>query len=40
MLLEAKGYEVLSAEDGFEVLACLKEGLPNLIISDLRMPTT
>jgi CheY-like chemotaxis protein len=38
MLLEAQGYEVLSAEDGFEGLACLKEALPNLIISDLSMP--
>ncbi len=38
MLLEAQGYEVLCAEDGFEGLAALKEALPDLIISDLRMP--
>jgi CheY-like chemotaxis protein len=38
MLLEAQGYEVLCAEDGFEGLAALKESLPDIIISDLRMP--
>lgn len=38
MLLEARGYQVLCAEDGFEGLATLKEALPDLIISDLRMP--
>jgi DNA-binding NtrC family response regulator len=37
-LLEAQGYEVLCAEDGFEGLAALKQSLPDLIISDLRMP--
>jgi len=38
MLLEAQGYEVLCAEDGFEGLAALKQSLPDIIISDLRMP--
>jgi len=38
MLLGAQGYEVLCAEDGFEGLAALKRSLPDIIISDLRMP--
>lgn len=38
LLLEAQGYEVLCAEDGFEGLAALKHALPDLIISDLQMP--
>lgn len=38
LLLEAQGYEVICAEDGFEGLAALKQSLPDLIISDLRMP--
>ncbi len=38
MLLEAQGYEVHCASDGFEGLATLKKALPDLIISDLRMP--
>ncbi len=37
-MLESQGYEVLCAEDGFEGLAALKRSLPDLIISDLRMP--
>ena len=37
-LLESKGYEVLGAEDGFEGLSALKRSLPDVIISDLRMP--
>src|SRR5581483_7500389 len=37
-LLKSQGYEVLSAEDGFEGLAALKQSLPDIIISDLRMP--
>lgn len=36
--LEKQGYEVLCAEDGFEGLTALKQSLPDLIISDLRMP--
>jgi DNA-binding response OmpR family regulator len=37
-VLEAAGYEVLTAEDGLEALHALDEALPDLIISDLRMP--
>jgi CheY-like chemotaxis protein len=36
--LESQGYEVLCAEDGFEGLLALKQSLPDIIISDLRMP--
>jgi len=38
VLLEAQGYEVLCAEDGFEGLTALKQSLPDIIISDLNMP--
>lgn len=38
LLLVSQGYEVLCAEDGFEGLTALKRSLPDLIISDLRMP--
>lgn len=37
-LLQAKGYEVLCVEDGFEGLVALKGSLPDMILSDLRMP--
>jgi CheY-like chemotaxis protein len=37
-VLEAAGYEVLTATDGMEALHALDEALPDLIISDLRMP--
>lgn len=37
-VLEAAGYEVLTAADGLEGLHTLDEALPDLIISDLRMP--
>jgi len=37
-VLEASGYEVLTAADGLEGLNALDEALPDLIISDLRMP--
>jgi CheY-like chemotaxis protein len=37
-LLEAQGYKVLCAADGFEGLSALKQSLPDVIISDLRMP--
>jgi CheY-like chemotaxis protein len=37
-LLEAQGYIVLCAADGFEGLSALKQSLPDVIISDLRMP--
>jgi CheY-like chemotaxis protein len=38
LLLKSRGYEVLCAEDGFEGLIALKRSLPDIIISDLRMP--
>jgi CheY-like chemotaxis protein len=37
-ILEAQGYEVHCAKDGFAGLVALKESLPDLIISDLQMP--
>jgi CheY-like chemotaxis protein len=37
-VLQAAGYEVLAAADGLEGLHALDEALPDLIISDLRMP--
>jgi CheY-like chemotaxis protein len=37
-VLDAAGYEVLTAADGLEALNALDEALPDLIISDLRMP--
>ncbi len=38
LLLSGQGYYVLCAEDGFEGLAALKQSLPDIIISDLKMP--
>lgn len=37
-LLSQQGYVVLTARDGFEALAELQGGLPELIISELKMP--
>ena len=37
-ILETKGYEVRTASDGFTALAELRRALPDVIISDLRMP--
>jgi len=37
-VLSRRGYEVRTASDGFEALAELRRSLPDLIISDLRMP--
>ena len=37
-ILESQGYEVHCAGDGFQGLAALKKSLPDMIISDLRMP--
>ena len=37
-ILETKGYEVRTACDGFAALAELRRALPEVIISDLRMP--
>jgi CheY-like chemotaxis protein len=38
VLLTSAGYEVATANDGFEALLHLKRVLPQLIISDLNMP--
>jgi CheY-like chemotaxis protein len=37
-ILESQGYEVMCAVDGFEGLSTLRQSLPDVIISDLRMP--
>ncbi len=37
-ILESQGYEVMSAVDGFDGLSTLRRSLPDVIISDLRMP--
>ena len=37
-VLGSRGYEVHTASDGFQALAELSRSLPDLIISDLRMP--
>ena len=37
-LLAGEGYEVSTAEDGLEAMEHLVDPLPNLLISDLRMP--
>jgi CheY-like chemotaxis protein len=37
-LLEGEGYEVATAENGFDALLKLKQSLPDVIISDLNMP--
>ena len=37
-LLEGEGYEVATAENGFDALLKLKESLPDVIVSDLNMP--
>jgi DNA-binding response OmpR family regulator len=38
MILESKGYQVVTAQDGIEGLATLKAEMPNLLILDLLMP--
>jgi CheY-like chemotaxis protein len=38
MLLAARGYDVVAAEDGFDALLQMKTHVPELIISDLNMP--
>jgi CheY-like chemotaxis protein len=38
MLLTSAGYDVATANDGFEALLHLKRTLPGMIISDLNMP--
>lgn len=37
-LLSDQGYEVLTAGDGFEALAAMRGGVPDLLITDLKMP--
>jgi CheY-like chemotaxis protein len=37
-VLESKGFEVRTANDGFHALIELRKAEPNVIISDLRMP--
>ncbi len=37
-MLQGKGYVVRTAEDGFAGLVMLRQTLPDIIISDLRMP--
>ena len=36
-LLESEGYDVSTAEDGFDALLHLQQALPDLILSDLNM---
>lgn len=38
LVFEEKGYEVRTAADGFEALAELRRSMPDVIVSDLRMP--
>jgi len=38
MILESKGYQVSTAPDGIEGLACLKADKPDMMILDLLMP--
>ena len=38
MVLESRGYQVITAQDGIEGLACLKVEKPDLMILDLMMP--
>lgn len=38
MILESKGYQVVTAQDGIEGLASLKAEKPDLMILDLLMP--
>ncbi len=37
-MLSREGYEVIRVRDGFEALACLRLGEPNILISELAMP--
>ena len=38
LVFKEKGYEVRTAADGFEALVELRRSLPDVIVSDLRMP--
>lgn len=37
-MLESQGYEVQVAEDGFDALNHLSQSLPDILITDLRLP--
>lgn len=37
-VLSREGYEVRTARDGFEALAVLRGSIPDLLVSDLKMP--
>jgi CheY-like chemotaxis protein len=37
-ILQASGYDVTTAEDGFAALRAIRAAVPDLIISDMRMP--
>jgi CheY-like chemotaxis protein len=37
-LLEIRGYAVVTARQGREAVACLEEGRPDLVLSDVMMP--
>jgi len=39
LMLTSRGYEVQTAENGFEALVMLRESLPDIIVSDLKMPS-
>lgn len=38
ILLRARGAEVVTAADGWEALVCARTLLPDLVVTDLRMP--
>ncbi len=38
MILAVEGYEIATAEDGFDALLQLKQSIPDVIVSDLNMP--
>ena len=38
MILESRGYQVVTARDGVEGLANIKAEMPNLVILDMMMP--
>jgi CheY-like chemotaxis protein len=38
MILRVNGYEVETANDGFDALTCLRSRVPDIILSDLNMP--
>jgi two-component system cell cycle response regulator DivK len=37
-VLEAEGYLVVEAEDGFEGIECLKSTIPDLVLMDINLP--